>query len=172
MMRRLLVLMLVLGIASAASAATVAVYTNTTQGVDALTNDAAIGDTIVITVGLDAASAGGSAGFSIDVDHSTGGVAAVLGVWTMPPVASVAPFPPTGESFILGNGIIGLPANPGDYFSATFQVPASALGLDIDVAYNGSIAGGTPAGAKLPVIPEPITIALLGLGGLFLRRRK
>lgn len=32
--------------------------------------------------------------------------------------------------------------------------------------------GGVPAALSLTVIPEPMTIALLGLGGLFLRRKK
>lgn len=39
--------------------------------------------------------------------------------------------------------------------------------LTVDIGYN-SVANTV----SLKVIPEPITIALLGLGGLFLRRRK
>jgi hypothetical protein len=180
MMRRLLVLMLVLGMTSVASAATVAVYTNVTQGVDALSppagKEAADGDTIEIVVSTDAQSAGGSTGFSFDVEWSTGGVATVLGTWSMTPIGSVVPYGANGESFILGDGFAGLPAPAGDWFKGVFQVPTGAVAGDgdllIDVTFHGDLLGGKPADAQMPLVPEPMTIALLGLGGLFLRRRK
>ena len=56
----------------------------------------------------------------------------------------------------------------------------SDLGLTIPQGFEGMIdvmvlsenTGVVEGMASIEVIPEPITIALLGLGGLFLRRRK
>ena len=59
----------------------------------------------------------------------------------------------------------------GDYFLFDLQFGAtSAMPLLIDI-YDYSVSYTTPAGT-ITVVPEPVTIALLGLGGLFLARRK
>ena len=42
---------------------------------------------------------------------------------------------------------------------------------DVMTIYDYAVSATVPIGTKV-VIPEPISIALLGLGGLFLRRRK
>jgi hypothetical protein len=179
MMRRLLVLMLVLGMTSVASAATVAVYTNVTQGADALTALNADGDAIKIVIGLDAASAGGNTGFSVDIENSTGATGTVLqpASWMMVASAKAAvPFGATGQTQGFNDGVIGMPAPVGDWLQVDFTIPAGTVagdpGGNIDIGYNGTLCGAAPAGAGLPLVPEPITIALLGLGGLFLRRRK
>ena len=59
------------------------------------------------------------------------------------------------------------------------DVPASTIititldGLAIyNLGYNDPVPGYTGPGALEIHVPEPITIALLGLGGLFLRRRR
>jgi hypothetical protein len=54
--------------------------------------------------------------------------------------------------------------NPGLPLGEVFEVKSGS-----DPAYNKM--DGLPAPLTL-VVPEPVTIALLGLGGLFLRRRK
>ena len=56
------------------------------------------------------------------------------------------------------------------YYEATMQAPALAFGLR---PVWGAISGGAIIGIdQMVAIPEPMSIALLGLGGLFLRRRK
>ena len=179
-MRRLLVLMLVLGMTSVASAATVAVYTNVTQGnIDALTALNADGDAIKIVIGLDAASAGGNVGFSVDIENSTGATGTVLQPlsWMMQATAKAAvPFGAAGQTQGFNDGVIGMPAPVGDWLQVDFTIPVGTVAGDpggtVDIGYNGVLCGAAPAGAGLPLVPEPMTIALLGLGGLFLRRRK
>ena len=177
-MKRFSVLMLVLGLSSISNAATVAVYTNTTQGVaaDAPTTINAVGDQISIVVSENVGIAGGVAGFTVDVEHSTGMTVTTIPPypWMFPMLVTVVPFGPTGQSAVLGVGTAIFPPASRDYVTVTFIVPASA-DLDptgIDVTYTGLLLGGQPAAANLPTIPEPMTIVLLGLGGLFLRRRK
>jgi len=180
-MKRFSVLMLVLGLSSISNAATVAVYTNTTQGVaaDAPTTINAVGDQISIVVSENVGIAGGVAGFTVDVEHSTGMTCSLTGPvpfpWMFPPLVTILPFGANGETTNLGVGTAQFPPAPRDYFTVTFTVPNSVLtdaNFSIDISYTGLLVGGKPADAALPTVPEPMTIALLGLGGLFLRRRK
>ena len=56
------------------------------------------------------------------------------------------------------------------YFSHWSQAPALAYGLR--PVWGNPAPGGDVGVDDLSYIPEPMSIALLGLGGLFLRRRK
>lgn len=57
-------------------------------------------------------------------------------------------------------------------FSDTFVVP-SALGIaSFGVTFSVEAAPGAVGIDQVSLVPEPISIALLGLGGLFIRRRK
>ncbi|MFC1675652.1 PEP-CTERM sorting domain-containing protein [Planctomycetota bacterium] len=72
------------------------------------------------------------------------------------------------------------PPFPGDMVSFTFTATAETTIDPYYGQYNGdgvnnpAIAGAGDAFGvvNLTLVPEPMTIALLGLGGLFLRRRK
>jgi len=56
----------------------------------------------------------------------------------------------------------------GDQFWTTLTLTGSAVQIDLLDADAETVLDSV----TLVVIPEPMTIALLGLGGLFLRRRK
>jgi len=56
----------------------------------------------------------------------------------------------------------------GDWFTIDYTRTAGTMYVEI---WNSSNGYANPVGT-LTIIPEPITVALLGLGGLFLRRRK
>lgn len=93
-----------------------------------------------------------------------------------------------GEPYVLitdiagsraAGGMDGVP-NDTVVYSFEFHVPAAPYstfitidldGLSILDVFSGSVAS-TAAALEIHVVPEPMTIALLGLGGLFLRRRK
>ena len=55
----------------------------------------------------------------------------------------------------------------GDWYSVAYSGDVGDM-MDI---YDWDVSWETPVG-QLPIIPEPTTIALLGLGGLFLLRRR
>ena len=57
-----------------------------------------------------------------------------------------------------------------DAVSGSWSTFAAAVGID-DAWYSSGAQYGLPY-AQITVVPEPMTIALLGLGGLFLRRRR
>lgn len=76
-------------------------------------------------------------------------------------------------------GMTGVP-NATVVYSFEFHVPDAPYSTYITInldnlvtqdVFSGPVAS-TAASLEIHVVPEPITIALLGLGGLFLRRRK
>jgi hypothetical protein len=89
----------------------------------------------------------------------------------------------TGAGMNITGGTSGMPHPAGWLFEFEFHVPYDLQPSTIIVldATAGGFTGQTNAApgpddvwpyTELHVIPEPMTIALLGLGGLFLRRRK
>lgn len=166
-MKKLLVLALVLGVASMASATLLTV----------IADDAEIllGDTT--TVNIVAAVDYGM----FDGEDWVIGVSAE-GALSDITVADVA------GAVLVSNGDAAMFGVPGGFWGVT-MAPAVGIitegtvlfsltltGMELGIAQINMIdltAGGVPgASTSVLVTPEPMTMALLGLGGLFLRRRK
>jgi hypothetical protein len=158
-MKKLLVLVLVLGMASMANAALTDILSDI---------ELHLSGTTVTVIGL-------------DVDHETSWLNAGIytstsnGIVSSPFNAYAAAgdlrqiFQWTGYNGVdikSGQGL-GDPLQTGAWFD--FQYSGSAGDMFDIWAYEEST---TTAAGQLELLPEPMTIALLGLGGLFLRRRK
>ena len=181
-MKKLLVLALVLGLATAASAVTMDIYVNG-AAYDG-SSDVAINDVITIAINdptpnppLASMPSGGFAEFKIDVTAGSynADAAFVSGVWAMGGIGSTAA---DGGFDVVVNGQLNpyAPQSAGDLITLTFDITADTT---IDVIYGSyQNALGTTYhdaaafDAVTLTVPEPMTVALLGLGGLFLRRRK
>jgi hypothetical protein len=184
MMKKLMILMLVLGMASWANAAIVSF--------DA--QDGLPGDTITITVSSDEQVSGVI--LAMITDNGFGGTANP-GAWDAKFTTSDAGYNGGGYGFgagdlVLATGAVDLPHYAtGDLYTYSYDIPLTAVvGSTItftvediaDYGYLSSIQyvveetltdmSITGMEFTANVIPEPMTMALLGLGGLFLRRRK
>ena len=162
-MKKCLVLMLVLGIASMATA-TLTISAPATIDV---------GATVSIAIVADAASAA-------QTGDASGGYVTALGTYhtyisgfVMEPGAAAGTM--SGYSYNASTGYIYVNGSnlgtedllsPGDWLSFDLGTGALAVGDVITIALNNGQSVG------IDVVPEPMTIGLLGLGGLFLRRRK
>ena len=160
MMRKLLIFMLVLGIASLAQAGFVIVDNYSVDGtvdIDAASPGTESTDNYFI-LGIDSGTlTGGSVHASTPVDlsslvaHNHGAVTA-LGL--------------DGWFIGIDDGTASAPFAAGNYFE-NFVVTTTG-GWVYFLEAGGSLASPIDK----VYIPEPMTIALLGLGGLFLRRRR
>jgi hypothetical protein len=173
-MKRVIALLIVFAMASAASAASVEVRLN---GAPMTGNEVQFSDIITIVLvddGSDGTATQTLNASFINVsaadDYSHTWYAAPFGGWS---------FTPEGAGYTSGgNGIwIGgqLPAN-GEIFVHEFHVPDLPFSTEIAVDYNIDYLRLVPedkAGQMLlHVTPEPMTIGLLGLGALGLLRRR
>ncbi len=183
-MKNLLVLLLVFAMTSWANAAVVSF-----SAADGLP-----GDTIGITVSSDEQVTG--VGLALITDNGFGGIANP-GAWDALFTVADAGYPGTDLGLGAGDLIIATGAvTPGAYatgllYTYTYGIPSDAVVGSIitftvgDIAEYGYLSSisylvdGATTQMSLTgmefaatVIPEPMTIALLGLGGLFLLRRR
>jgi hypothetical protein len=173
MMKKLLILMLVLGVVSASYAAQVSfsasdVKLKLDEGTDTLylewvANAPASGDTV-------------DGGIFEEQSPSQGtfsGTATLLGSPKTSGFLGNAALNTTYNGVDFGGGSQGSESPPhdaalGDWFSITYS---GSVGDSIAL-YDYSQSTYTAIGTLIVQVPEPMTIALLSLGGLFLRRRK
>jgi hypothetical protein len=158
-MKKLLVLMLVLGMTSVAGAAL-------SLTIDPLVPECSIdgliesATTIYLFIASDASiavslgdAAPSMAGYAMDVATAQSYGIPIPGAY------------PNGDAYVMA-------AAPGeDYLTGTYLAGAGAAGDNVLVGWFDEVGGYGEIGAGV-LVPEPMTIALLGLGGLFLRRRR
>jgi len=192
-MKKLLILMLVLGLAPAASAVLVAVAP-VVSGPISWDIQGPAGFEVLI--GTNATNTLNPAGYGVGYGNSPGGPQIVWGVappgppavypnsligpggigGALPPNAGniafvqdsvITGFPWWG--FDLGDGDVGgVGTVAGDWYM--LDIIGAVSGDHIDI-YDYAVSWAVPVGT-LQLVPEPMTVLLLGLGGLLLRRRK
>ena len=175
-MKKLFVLVLVMGMVSAASAGTLSISapTSALEGTDILVTVESSGYADTFMGAINA--------IEMDITANQGGVSTV---GTLHPTlllglssnGSVGTLPILIDN-VQGNGGFGNTVTNVTLYTFTMNVgPAGVLDLGLAdwVVYNqtGAAIQSTVEGANVDVlVPEPMTLGLLGLGGLFLRRRK
>ena len=180
-MRKLLILTVVLGIASLAMATPTITVSNATP---------APGDTIEVYISGTAAEAStdgvsGTGGWSgnVAIDYANYGTAGGSPYLTLlqPATAietaagSMASSSTSSQAAYM-LAAAGVPwteatdVDTGLWF--TFDVTVDGVEGDIETIDIGNWGTSPLASVTVTIIPEPMTMALLGLGGLFLRRRK
>jgi len=126
----------------------------------------------VVTVGFmdDAALNGGFTNFVANV--SNGAYNAGSLAWTQSPMfASNFSAAAAGTGFNVNiTATMGFGVAAGEKFSFAFT--ADQMGLTTISSSGAYGTGVLPADVTMNVVPEPMTMALLGLGGLFIRRRR
>jgi len=176
-MKKLLVLLMVLGLVSSAqaslslslSATTVAVNGTVTAGVVSTDDSAWIGD-FVLSEDLSGWTTSPVADY---VSPVTWSFIKTAGTGSAGDSGSATVFPGYANVWTLGAGGITVLPSAGTQFSISIkgtQAGTIYISLQQDADPYPEISTNGPL--TLTVTPEPMTLALLGLGGLFLRRRK
>lgn len=196
-MKKFLVLLLVFGMSSLANAGLLSLYVEV-DGSPYIEDTAVAGgstvDVYVVQDALDTLGSGGEVwvGFTgagaVATDLTVGTLTGdYTGGWNWLQNSGVSILDPStfwmGKAANLGVGtpglgtMMGLPGYPGQetytntnstaMFSFSMSVPQTLVQFT-----QGTWDGALVSDSVMVGIPEPMTIALLGLGGLFLRRRK
>ncbi len=75
----------------------------------------------------------------------------------------------SGATTLMGTALVPVPVSDWTEYSATYEATAADAGKTIAIAIYGR---GATYGDTVTLTPEPMTLGLLGLGALMLRRRK
>jgi hypothetical protein len=171
-MKKLLIMMLVLGLASAANAAYSYNWTDTsgndiTQGV--------VGTAVVLEINRDAEAGAWAMSFKLYDRYENSSYGSDIGDMTGAALGdsagsqgSISAYDTTYDGYDLGAGATTGSAG-GTMFEITIMPSAEGT---LSIGNYESNYTVLIDHADLSIVPEPMTIALLGLGGLFLRRRK
>ena len=164
-MKKLLVLALVLGLASVASAA----LTWSVSSVSVGLNESA-------TVQISSSTATTYAGGPAWVGNDASTVAEITGISALAAAGGNAAIQdPTATTWAGWWTVNALDTEEPFTIASGNQWDVTIKGLAVGSYVIGSdfyASAGANDSLTITVIPEPMTIALLGLGGLFLRRRK
>ncbi len=168
-MKKFLVLALVLGIASLATADLALTLEGETGLISAFE-----GLEIVSDGDLDLSAVVGIATSGYDLKVT------VTGDLTID--TSAVSFPGAGSIWLFGNTFVGTPTDTdarftGGHFGSVAVDTAAFSGVVIKgtsgtIIFDEIVNDGSHALATVTVVPEPATLALLGLGALVLRRKK
>ena len=155
-MKKLIVLSLVMAMASLATAGLVSDLAETTGNVDW---------TLDLNTGtLTGTGTSGAASMNF-LKVLAGAVTGLADTEAAGDAASFIEHPAVPGLYVADAGTVIAPITPGVWFTMQFDfVP----GTDVVIAD----AAGTTTLLQGTLVPEPMTLGLLGLGGLFLRRKK
>ena len=169
-MKKLLILVLVLCVTSAASAALVWIDPTNTDVTWTL-------DLVGGTVTATAASGAVGSYYDVYIQATSGSITPTVGTGGGGTGTYDGVYPAAGDTANMTiAGPWYLPSSDDQFATLPDQAAGMWFSFDVPVGYVSinfyDSAGTVHSEALSGVVPEPMTIALLGLGGLFLRRRK
>ncbi len=174
-MKKMLTLVLVLGMASLASATVSMTLSGDNTPGSGTINLSVVPSSDQIDLQM-----------AICIKKATGGSVGTLSLGTIGANAPTDSADTEASLAMLGNGSDATYGN-GEIWTMTSFTSVYPEGVWLTVTYSGAVAGNTITAFQsadgnfddvdlqsntITIVPEPVTMALLGLGGLFLRRRK